>query len=70
MYGSEAIYLHMNLRCLSRVGMVCRLERSLALARSFAERLRRPGFELITDPPDMNIVLYRCVPRCFWPPGA
>eukprot|EP00435_Cladocopium_sp_Y103_P033490 s964_g8.t1 len=61
-----AIYLHMNLRCLGRQGLLSRIATGCALAQRLAEMLRKrdpSSFELITDPPQSNIVLYRYIPR-------
>lgn len=62
-----AIYLHVNLRCLGRQGLLSRIAAGCALAQRLAEMLRRDesSFELITDPPQSNIVLYRYIPRSF-----
>eukprot|EP00434_Breviolum_minutum_P027014 symbB.v1.2.023886.t1/scaffold2222.1/size85392/2 len=62
-----AIYLHMNLRCLSRTGLASRILRGCALAQRLAEMLRSSkSFELITEPPSSNILLYRYIPRRSW----
>jgi len=61
-----AIYLHMNLRCLGREGLLHRVAHGCALAQRLAEMLSRDeSFELITEPPQSNIVLYRYIPRSF-----